>query len=444
MARVLLVDDDPVARAVYGDVLEGGGHRVTPVGQAEEARTALGEATYDAVITDLLLPGSDGMELLRYIKERYASVEVIVITALDKVDPAVRAIKSGAAEYLVKPVAPEALLHAVSRALTTRSLLEENATLRRALQLAEAGQRMSSMIERNSLASAALTAFRQHCPSLGSLVFEWGRQGLKVLGRDGMDATAAEMLRPRIGAALVDPIPSWLHDDVSGWTLVVPAIDEGQLFGGAALVMAMRLDHTPPEASYLAQHLAIGLRNLGRVAQFEGLAFLDDLTHLYNARYLQMALPREVQNARSTRQPFSLLFLDLDRFKAVNDNHGHMVGSQVLVEIGHVLKGCVRDQDAVIRYGGDEYVVLLRQLDAAGAQKIAERIRAAIANRVFLAKDGIELRISASVGIASFPEHAVTEQELILLADQAMYEGKRGGRNRTQLAATIHAFKAER
>lgn len=443
MARVLLVDDDPVARAVYGDVLDGGGHRVTQVGDADAARSALGDASFDAVITDLLLPQSDGMELLRHIKERYASVEVIVITALDKVDPAVRAIKSGAAEYLVKPVAPEALLHAVSRALTTRSLLEENATLRRALQLAEAGQRMSSIIERSSLCSAALAAFRQHCPSLGALIFEWGRQGLKVLGRDGLDASAAEHLRPRIGAALVDPIPSWIHDEVCGWTLVVPAMDEGELFGGAALTLAERLDHTPPEASYLAQHLAIGLRNLGRVAQFEGLAFLDDLTHLYNARYLQMALPREVQNARSTRQPFSLLFLDLDRFKTVNDTHGHLVGSQLLVEVAHVLKSCVRDQDAVVRYGGDEYVVLLRQMDAAGAQRIAERIRAAIANRAFLAKDGMELRISASVGVASFPEHAITEQELILLADQAMYEGKRGGRNRIQLAALAPPLKAE-
>src|SRR5690242_1729669 len=103
MARVLLVDDDPVARAVYGDVLGGGGHRVTQVGDADAARQVLGDGPFDAVVTDLLLPQSDGMELLRHIKERYPGVEVVVITALDKVDPAVRAIKSGAAEYLVKP-----------------------------------------------------------------------------------------------------------------------------------------------------------------------------------------------------------------------------------------------------------------------------------------------------------------------------------------------------
>src|SRR5688572_30811417 len=104
MPRILLVDDEKVARAVYGDCLIAAGHEVTAVGTIAEAKQALTAQRFDAVVTDLLLPGGDGMEVLQFAKERAAGMEVIVITALDKVAPAVRAIKSGAAEYLVKPV----------------------------------------------------------------------------------------------------------------------------------------------------------------------------------------------------------------------------------------------------------------------------------------------------------------------------------------------------
>ena len=123
MARILLVDDEKVSRALYSDYLTGAGHSVSAVGTLEEAKAALSSGGYDAVVTDLILPQGDGMEILQHAKENYPGIEVIVITALNKVDPAVRAIKSGAAEYLVKPVAPEALQHAVMRALTTRQLL---------------------------------------------------------------------------------------------------------------------------------------------------------------------------------------------------------------------------------------------------------------------------------------------------------------------------------
>ena len=154
MARVLLVDDEKVARTVYGDYLADAGHEVHAVSGVTEARAALALHAFDIVVTDLILPQGDGMEVLRHTKERYPDVEVVLITALDKVGPAVRAIKSGAAEYLVKPVRPEALRHAVSRALTTRQLLQENAALRRHVALVEAGQRLLTVLDRGRLGSA--------------------------------------------------------------------------------------------------------------------------------------------------------------------------------------------------------------------------------------------------------------------------------------------------
>jgi len=177
MARVLLVDDEKMARAVYGDYLADAGHEVLAVGGVNEARTALALRPFDIVVTDLILPQGDGMEVLRYTKERYPDVAVVLITALDKVGPAVRAIKSGAAEYLVKPVRSEALSHAVSRALATRNLLQENAALKRHVALVEAGQRMLTVLDRGRLGSAAAGAFVQLCQANAALVLTRGPNG---------------------------------------------------------------------------------------------------------------------------------------------------------------------------------------------------------------------------------------------------------------------------
>src|SRR5512135_1992162 len=127
---VLLVDDERFARTVYSDYLRAAGYDVEVADGCEAALAILGQRRFDVLLTDLILPGSrDGLELLDLAKQQDPNVGVIVITALDKVDPAVRAMKSGASDYLVKPVTPEALQHAVHRSLATRALLAENMTL---------------------------------------------------------------------------------------------------------------------------------------------------------------------------------------------------------------------------------------------------------------------------------------------------------------------------
>jgi len=184
-------------------------------------------------------------------------------------------------------------------------------------------------------------------------------------------------------------------------------------------------------ATFLCRHLGLALRNLGRLRQVEHLAYLDDLTHLYNTRYLEVAVARELGGGR----PFSLLFMDLDHFKSVNDQHGHLSGSRLLVEVARVLRSCVRDEDVLIRYGGDEYVMLLVGIDSGGGLKVAERIRRAIEDHRFLSREAAPVRVTASIGLASFPEHARTKAELIDLADRAMYRGKRTTRNVVYMAS---------
>jgi diguanylate cyclase (GGDEF)-like protein len=228
-------------------------------------------------------------------------------------------------------------------------------------------------------------------------------------------------------------------DDVPGpyeTAFVLPIVDGETKLGAVLLLFAGDLPEAGVEAgAYLGRHLALALKNLGRFAEVEDLVYLDDLTHLFNSRYLELVLDKEFKNATRAEKPFSLLFLDLDYFKSVNDTHGHVVGSKLLVEVSRVLKACVRDNDVVCRWGGDEYVLLLRGTDSGGALKVAERIRRAVESHRFLAREGFGLNITTCIGIASYPEHAQEKDALLDFADRAMYRGKKGTRNIIYMAS---------
>ena len=178
-------------------------------------------------------------------------------------------------------------------------------------------------------------------------------------------------------------------------------------------------------------------RNIDEAFRFikaKELAYVDDLTGLYNQRYLGRALDREIAQANRQKIPFAVLFLDIDHFKLVNDKHGHLVGSKILAQLGTLLKTAVRGSDVGIRYGGDEYLLLLMGADAKNAGIAAERIRKLIAEQPFEI-NGKPHSITASIGVAAFPQHAVSKEELINLADQAMYNSKNTGRNKIYLAS---------
>jgi diguanylate cyclase (GGDEF)-like protein len=189
-----------------------------------------------------------------------------------------------------------------------------------------------------------------------------------------------------------------------------------------------------PFLNFFYRQARFALLNAERSIQTQNLIYIDDLTKLYNSRYLNVVLDRELKRSERYRNFFSVLFMDVDFFKRVNDAHGHLVGSRVLVEVGIVLRSCVRETDTVVRYGGDEFVVLLVETNAQEALNVAERMRKMIENRSFGEDFGLSLRLTISIGIAAFPEHASTKQNLLNLADHAMYRGKDSTRNVVYLA----------
>ncbi len=185
----------------------------------------------------------------------------------------------------------------------------------------------------------------------------------------------------------------------------------------------------------LLEPAAVALESALRLKRAEALSVTDDLTRLYNSRYLNSVLRRETKRASRSGRPLSLLFIDLDGFKGVNDVHGHLSGSRALVEAAGVIRGCARETDMVARFGGDEFAVVLPDTGGEGAFAVGERVRDRIAAYKFLAGDGLDIHLTASVGLATLPDAAASAEELIEAADKAMYGVKDSGKNGIQAAS---------
>jgi diguanylate cyclase (GGDEF)-like protein len=179
----------------------------------------------------------------------------------------------------------------------------------------------------------------------------------------------------------------------------------------------------------VCDYAAIAIENARAVERIQELTITDDCTHLYNARHLAAVLPVEIERARRFDTPLSILFLDLDHFKQVNDVHGHPAGSRVLAEAAEVISHTMRNVDIAFRYGGDEFVIVLPQTSGSSAAKAANRLLVALRARRFLSPEGLSLRLTASLGIASYPADGDNAAALLERADQRMYLVKNSTRD---------------
>jgi diguanylate cyclase (GGDEF)-like protein len=179
----------------------------------------------------------------------------------------------------------------------------------------------------------------------------------------------------------------------------------------------------------LADFAAIALENARHVKRIHELTITDDCTSLYNARHMDFILETEIYRSQRYGYEFSLVFIDLDHFKNVNDTHGHLVGSKLLSEVGQMVKTACRRIDFAFRYGGDEFVVVLPQASKENAFVVARRLHRMIGETRWLTSEGLDIHITASVGVASYPSDARTKVDLLHLADEAMYQVKNSTRD---------------
>lgn len=221
-----------------------------------------------------------------------------------------------------------------------------------------------------------------------------------------------------------------------GAVVGVPLRCRGRNIGALVVLDRAAAPTHPKLGSGLGELLAAALEGPAQALDYaltlrraEALSVTDDLTQLYNSRYLNQVLRREAKRASRSGRPLSLVFMDLDGFKSVNDAHGHLAGSRALVEAAAVIRGSARETDVAARFGGDEFSIVLPDTGSEGAVAVAERVRERIAAHPFLAGNGLNLRLTLSVGVATLPDVAGSAEELVRAADVAMYRVKESGKN---------------
>lgn len=446
---ILFAGDDRFLRDWYLKALNEGGYQAEGT-TLSDLETNLTRLPADLVLIDLPDKKDSQKYMVQALRIR-PSTPVVLLVELKDFGSAGEVFHSGAAEVLPKPVEPQLMSVILHRVIEEDRLLKENAELRRSMKLYSACQRITTQLDEKNIREATLTALMEKTEAWEAFYLDGSSLGTKprMEGLVGLEETDAQQildeLLPLIRQNVDRDKPCTIALDNSGGTFkylhhhdiseacIVPLGDLKSLLG---LFVLLRHGQDRPwsakvmeEVNFIARHAALALQNATLYAHAKEMAFQDSLTGLYNARYLPLAIDRQIAHSQESGVPFALLFLDLDHFKRVNDLHGHQVGSQLLREVAQVLRRCVRDDDMVVRYGGDEFTLLLKRAHLSVASQIAERIRSTLEKHSFLGREGLVVRMTACIGIAIYPLHARSAEELIFLSDRAMYKGKNSTRN---------------
>ncbi len=455
-AHVLIVDDSRLERELAREALERA-CRVSCAESAEEALETLRRESIDLILSDLTMPGLSGLELLARTQREHPGIDFVLLTGNASVESAVEALRMGAADYLRKPIQGEELAYVVERTLARRRLREENVRLRDELAALEACRALAPCLESGEVYAVALDVLlRTISRGRGLAIFRRTSvsmsDGAAFRGFSEPEAAALRQVlavdKPvnldglnRIEIVTQGIVTDALREaGVQGPRLLVVPIHGREAEAGALWVLEDERRFEEAEtgrARLVAGHAELALHNAERYNRAKERAFLDDVTEIYNARYLLAATDHEIRRAERYGSELSVLFLDLDRFKLVNDRHGHLVGSRTLRQLSKVLASCIRQVDTLARYGGDEFTIVLVDTPLASATQVAERIRRTVEETPFDGGRSGALRLTLSVGVASYPAHGRTREELLDQADKAMYRAKSLGRNRVCSASEL-------
>lgn len=259
-------------------------------------------------------------------------------------------------------------------------------------------------------------------------------QLLRVIVESAVESTGASMGRlVHDGRVLIE-----VGDDPGPSELQFPLSAGRETFGSLLLSGENFTAEQRESAGWLVGHAVIALANAQRHRTVEQQALVDGLTSLANRRLCAAALEKELARAERFGEPLALVLTDIDDFKDINDRWGHPTGDEVLKACAETLQASVREIDLAGRWGGEEFALLLPGTDLQGGHDLAERVRRKLVRRKFIAPDGERIRVTASFGVAAFPE-APTQDQLVAASDGALYEAKRTGKNRVAVAEPLHA-----
>jgi len=447
MERILVVEDDSFFREVFQELLREEGYEVDTAASGTEALDKLTHKDYHVVVTDLVMQGISGLDLLSRVKQFDPAIEVILVTGHANVESAIYALKNGARDYLVKPINHDELKHTVALCIEQRRLLDENLELKGLVSLFQASQAIANCLEMERIYTLVVDALAKEIGVSRAIGYFQEGDDLVLKELKGFEQGNGD----RVGALLYPYIQRQKEKTGNLFVRLDEKILRGQGIDDIYKAMLLFIrskthlhgiiilfnepgsdfscDINGKNLHFLLDQSSLAFDNAARYAMARNLVNIDELTGLFNYRYLDIALEREIKRTERYSSSLSIIFLDLDLFKNVNDTHGHLVGSKVLKEVGMLLKKMTREVDFVFRYGGDEFTIILVETGMAGAAIVAERIRRSIEAHNFLADEGLQIKITACLGYACFPDDSKSKTELLELSDQAMYHGKLSGKN---------------
>jgi two-component system cell cycle response regulator len=452
-ARVLVVDDILANVRLLEAKLSAEYFDVVTAMNGIDALESIRRTTPDIVLLDVMMPGIDGIEVCRQIKgdSQTHHIPVVMVTALDQPEDRVKGLEAGADDFLTKPVNDMALFCRVKSLVRLKMLTDE---LRARSPNGEAVRLV------NRLDSGDAT-----------------RPG-KVIIIDNR-ATASERAKsalvPHHEVTVVDdPLTAVMHAAETRYELIIINLDMDNVDGLRLCSQLKSLERTrqtpilivvaPDDHQRLLRALDMGVNDYlvrpidkqellarantqikrcrytdqlrSHVQATMELAVTDPLTGLYNRRYMENQTTALVEHAINRGKSLSLLALDVDHFKSVNDENGHAVGDRVLQELASRLKQSIRNIDMVCRIGGEEFVIVLPNTSAGVAAKIADRMRRSVSGEPFNvgARTG-PLTVTVSIGVAAVEDSSDTMEAVLKRADEALYSAKRGGRNRVNSTA---------
>ncbi|MAN62698.1 MAG: PleD family two-component system response regulator [Parvibaculum sp.] len=452
-ARVLIVDDIPAnlklleakLTAEYFDVIQApDGPTAIEMAQSEQP---------DIVLLDVMMPGMDGYEVCARLKQlpETRHIPIVMVTALDQQSDRVKGLESGADDFLTKPINDIALFARVKSLVRLKTLTDE-------LRMREStGQRIGGIdsaasdlpSDRGGRCLVVDDRERQRarlCEMLSEqhevTVAESSADLMERAASDAYDLVLISLsLKEEDGLRLCSQMRSL---DATRQTPILAMVEEGDM---DRLVRALDMgvnDYLmrPVERNELMARCRTQLRRKRYQDQLKDnfqrsleMAFTDSLTGLYNRRYMTNHLTTLVEEGAHSGKPLSLMLLDIDYFKAVNDTYGHGAGDEVLKEFGRRISDNVRGIDLACRLGGEEFVVIMPDTDSDTAIAVAERLRSRMAERPFKTEVEQAIEVTVSIGLAGAIWPYDSAEALLERADQALYKAKRDGRNRVNTEA---------
>jgi two-component system cell cycle response regulator len=447
-ARILIVDDIPANVKLLEFRLLAEYFEVLTAANGADALEICENGKVDVVLLDVMMPDMDGFDVCRRLKADPATshIPVVMITALDHVSDRIRGLEAGADDFLSKPVNDLQLMTRV-RSLVRLKMLTDELRLRASTTRNIGIEELLARREPAAEAKPQVLLIDEQ-PESGRLVAEMLQETAEVqvvsdphVGFFKAAEGAFECIIVSTGFAEFDPLRLCSQLRSLDRTRFVPIIllagedEDDRILRGLELGINDFLMR-PADRQELTARLRTQVRRKRyndhlrlSVAQTIEMAVTDALTGLHNRRYLDSHLQTLFDRASARRRPLSLMIVDIDRFKSVNDTHGHDGGDAVLCEFARRLRKNVRGIDLACRYGGEEFIIVMPDTEGEVAEKVAERVRAEIAEVPF-SINGKDVAVTASVGVSSLKPGIDAVQDLLKRADVALFDAKTGGRNR--------------